>query len=451
MKRLRNQGIKGNANASGPPLSPLPADERIRSGWHRLLLVGVFAVYLWTASSHALTVPTGSTGYQDAPDEEAHVTYMRVIAQGRLPSRKAPGPAGDARPSYEWHQPPLYYALGACVLPFGEKSVRFYSILLGTACILTVYRAARMLLPMDRGTAVLAAGIAALIPGHCAITSVVNNDVLLELGFSATLLLLIHAGTYGFTVRHALAIGSVIGAALLTKVTAVLLIPVTLVALVLFWRSGERRITVVSGAVVIAMAAALVSGWWFARNIVLYHELIPFSAFRQSFEGTAKASDVVGGRLGIHVDGWMGYVMLVSQWTFQSFFAVYSTQLGSRNGAPAFLAPQLYRLAALVTLTSVVGVAALPRAEGLTLGRAQKYSAIVLALTLALISASFAMFAARYFQAQGRYFYPAMLPIAVLGALGWQAVFPQRYRSVASAMLLTFLFAFDLAFLRATT
>jgi hypothetical protein len=39
-------------------------------------------------------------------------------------------------------------------------------------------------------------------------------------------------------------------------------------------------------------------------------------------------------------------------------------------------------------------------------------------------------------QTQGRYLYPAMLPICLLLALGWLAVFPPKYRSLAGGCLL---------------
>jgi hypothetical protein len=36
-----------------------------------------------------------------------------------------------------------------------------------------------------------------------------------------------------------------------------------------------------------------------------------------------------------------------------------------------------------------------------------------------------------FFQTQGRYFYPALLPISVFWALGWERLVPERYRPTA--------------------
>ena len=65
---------------------------------------------------------------------------------------------------------------------------------------------------------------------------------------------------------------------------------------------AQRRVAgaIVRSALAIAITAALLSGWWYARNGVLYHEWLPMTAFQQSFEGTTKAVDVVSGKVDLH-------------------------------------------------------------------------------------------------------------------------------------------------------
>src|SRR5207302_6527782 len=137
---------------------------------------------------------------------------------------------------YEWHQPPLFYFLAARLVPFGTRGMRVLSIVIGVACILAIYRAARTLLPDRPETAILAAALAGLTPGHVAITSVVNNDGLLELCFSCFLLVMFSALAGGLTLRRAVLLGTILGSALLTKVTAVLLLPLALLSLLQLWR-----------------------------------------------------------------------------------------------------------------------------------------------------------------------------------------------------------------------
>ncbi|HZP82743.1 MAG TPA: glycosyltransferase family 39 protein, partial [Chthonomonadaceae bacterium] len=168
-----------------PPLSPLPPPSQPPPGLWRWALPLLLLLYLGLAVAHAQLVPLGATGYQNAPDEAAHVVYVRAVAEGRLPTRSS----GEKTPNgYEWHQPPLYYFLAARFLPFGERALRYFSILCGLVGLLLIYRAARLLFPDDPIVATLAAGIAALTPTHIALTSTVNNDPLLEVCFSAALL-----------------------------------------------------------------------------------------------------------------------------------------------------------------------------------------------------------------------------------------------------------------------
>jgi 4-amino-4-deoxy-L-arabinose transferase-like glycosyltransferase len=427
------------------------------------LLAAVLSFYSCIAVAHAMKTPVGFTGYQDAPDEAAHGAYVRQISIGRLPTRDKPGTFGSPpQASYEWHQPPLYYFLAAqtrlaCNLvagrfrPTGDGCVRFLSILIGLAAILTVHRAVRIVLPDRPETAALAASIAALIPGHVAITSVVNNDGLLELCFSAFLLVLFKALVNGLTLRRSIAAGCILGAALLTKSTAVLLLPVFIVALFLFRRNGETQRSVVQCAIIVICISFLISGWWFVRNGIYYHEWLPLTAFRQSFQGTAQAADVVSGRMrGLRVSGWASYAGLVAAWTFQSFFAVYSTARGSQYGVPSYLPAQLYLLSGIAALASLGGLFRDYMRRNAVYSRAQRDAFTIASVAFALVAASFAAFTLRYFQAQGRYFYPVMLPISLAGALGLQSVVPPRYSNAISLIVVAFLAVFCLAFLRVT-
>jgi 4-amino-4-deoxy-L-arabinose transferase-like glycosyltransferase len=451
MKRPRQSTVGPGPIDAGPPLSPLPSPGYSRKVRHALL-AALVALYLCIGSIHAYRTPTGATGYQDAPDEDAHVTYARVVARGRLPSLREPGPTpADTHPSYEWHQPPAYYLLVACVASYGYKAMRIVSLLLGAGCIIITYRAARLLLPAQPETAVVAAGITAFLPGHCAITSVVNNDPLLEVCFSLFLLQFIVVLVRGLSLSRAIIIGLILGVGLLTKVTAVLLVPVAILGLAVVAKGENLRAGAVRCAAAISGAAALVSGWWFARNFALYHEWLPLNAFRQAFARTAMATDIVSGRSGLHVDGWTGYWWLVVTWTFHSFVAVYSTEQGAQIGMPAYLPTQIYLLAFLAAVVAVVGLIRLAIESRARFTREQRSAILLLLATLSLVAVSFVLFTAKYFQAQGRYFYPAMLPISILGAMGWRTAFPQRYMNVASALLLAMMLLSCAAFLRTTS
>ena len=340
---MSNRKSKIQSRDAGP-LSPLPPPTAAMQGALRLALPVLLILFFLLAGFHAVATPTGQTGYQDAPDEAAHVAYIRALATtGRLPTQVS---AANDPQGYEWHQPPLYYILGVKLLAFGPRTVRVISVMCGFIAITLTFQMARRLVPDEPLIAIVAAGIAALTPSHTAILSAVNNDALLEVCFGAALLLLMEALRSGFTTWRAGWIGAAIGAACLTKATGILLFPVLLFALILYYRTGETPRTIAQNAVWCVAVALSICGWWYERNYLLYGELLPIQAFNRAFGGTALAEDVASGRLKlpIPIDGWGDYMLHMGQWTFQSFWAVYGTSKTVRSGWFEFLPDQIYAL-----------------------------------------------------------------------------------------------------------
>ena len=426
-------------NRDAGPLSPLPPETSLMKGPLRFALPVLCALYLLFASFHAIATPTGQTGYQDAPDEAAHVAFIRTLATtGRLPTQvsSAPDPQG-----YEWHQPPLYYVLGVKLLAFGPRTVRIVSIMCGFFAIILTFQIARRLAPNEPLAAICAAGIAALTPSHIAILSAVNNDSLLELAFSLSLLLMLQAMRSGFTTWRAGWIGVAIGLACLTKATGILLLPVLIFALYLYYRTGETPKTILLNAAWCVGVALAVCGWWYGRNYSLYGEVLPIQAFNRAFGGTVQASDVMSGRIGLQVVGWGGYFALIGQWTFQSFWAVYGTPRSALMGVPVFLPPPIYALFGALSAAMAAGLTILHFKRKTVFSETQRYEIWLLFAVIALVSLSFFGFILHYFQAQGRYLYPAMGAIATLGSIGWLILFPKNYKAAATCGLLLYLLA----------
>ena len=424
---------------------------REAQGAWRFALPLLLLLYIGFAGLHAASVPTGRTGYQNAPDEAAHMAYVRSVASFHLPTHARPTPFTDKTVGngYEWHQPPLYYTLAAPFLVFGEQSIRIFSLLCGVGALLLIYRGARMLFPMDPVAALLAVGVAALTPTHFAITSTVNNDVLLEVCFSASLVILIGALQHGFSGRSALILGLTIGAAVLTKATGLLLLPIFGAALLLMWRSGSPpRELLRRGGVTLAVVL-LLSGWWFARNQALYGQLLPLRLFAADFGHTAQAAPMVE-RLG----GWGAYYVQAGLWTFFSFWAVYGSarnaaeQRAVEQGIPSFLPSQIYLLLGIACLCAGVGLGRLHIQRRALFTQMQIECLWLLGLTIALVGLSYAAFISTYFQMQGRYMFPAMLPLCLVFALGFRGLFAERWKNPASALLLALLGAIAAAFMR---
>lgn len=435
----------GHEPASAVPASLDPASGKLQGAW-RFALPLLLLLYISFACIHSAIVPIGQTGYQNAPDEAAHLAFVRSVASLHLPTHDHPTPFSDhpVPNGYEWHQPPLYYAVAAPFLILGAQGVRLCSLLLGVCALLLIYRAGRQLFPADPAVALLAVGLAALTPTHIAITSTINNDVLLEVCFSASLLVLVGALQNGFTRRSAVWLGLTIGAAILTKATGLLLLPVFGYALLLMRRTGVSWRELVRQAAVTVVLVLLLSGWWFARNQVLYGQPLPLRLFAADFGHTAQAAPMAEA-----AGGWGSYYLQGSLLTFFSFWAVYGrTAHDAQYGIPRFLPQQIYLLLGIACLCAAAGLVRLHLQRKALFTTPQLQGLWIFFLTITLVGLSYLAFIAKYFQMQGRYLFPAMLPIALVFALAFRGLFPERWKNPASALLLALLGVVAAAFLR---
>jgi Dolichyl-phosphate-mannose-protein mannosyltransferase len=146
----------------------------------------------------------------------------------------------------------------------------------------------------------LAAGLVAFNPQFLFVAALVTNDGLLAAFSAALLWLAVRAenqklehnqpGANSNQLIDAIIMGVVLGLALLTKQSAVILAPIAVLAVIsrqrAEWRSwrvrwGDLR-ALWPGLLVIA-TAALIAGWWYARNQQLYGDLLGLAAFRGEF------------------------------------------------------------------------------------------------------------------------------------------------------------------------
>src|SRR5207253_438511 len=105
-----------------PTLSPLPPRPVPLGKWWAVLAVVMIAYLAFGAAHIAYTpvAPNTNVNYINAPDEAAHLRYVRALAEkGHVPVRDDP-----EYPTYEWHQPPLYYSIVALVYSAGPRAVR---------------------------------------------------------------------------------------------------------------------------------------------------------------------------------------------------------------------------------------------------------------------------------------------------------------------------------------
>jgi hypothetical protein len=227
-----------------------------------LVVVGAGVVGLWltvfVASAASLPPHMGF----DGPD---HLAYILALQGGTLPL------AGEGA---QTHHPPLFYALSAGLLGLLEAAPREIVLRLipfasGLGQIAVAFGLARALFPGDTlriGGATAAVG---LMPMNLYMSAYLGNETLHAALAAASLLLctrLLLAD--GGSVRGALELGAVLGLAILTKVSSLVLVPFVLVFVALKQRLVDRTSLphTLGRAAVLCGGLAAVCGWYFLRN-----------------------------------------------------------------------------------------------------------------------------------------------------------------------------------------
>jgi tetratricopeptide (TPR) repeat protein len=227
----------------------------------------VVAALLWVLLflNNTFRPPLFPSGF----DADEHLNYVRYIMErGSLPL---------ADEGWEMHHPPLYYLLCArllrlCGLWTDDEgaviALRLLGLALGLAQLVLAAGCLRLLFPAQPRRQLAGLCLAAFLPAQIYTCHYVTNEVLLTTLGAAALYLCLRSlrDEQPSAWLHAL-LGLCLGAALLTKVTA--LVVIGAVFLVLIGRlvvRGEWRPSVwLRGVGVTLLTAAAVSGWHYVR------------------------------------------------------------------------------------------------------------------------------------------------------------------------------------------
>lgn len=200
-------------------------------------------------------------------DIQQHLRYIKhVQTEHALP------PAGAG---WETHQPPLYYLVAALLLQTlgldaaassGLTALRLLSLLFGLGQIALVLASLRLLFPGELKRPLLGTAMAALLPAHLYHAHYVTNE---------TLLALLVSGVFYLSLRVLRAeqphwawsagLGACLGAALLTKLSALVVAPLVIAALALrLLARRECKLKPWASSVLLPAAVCLlVSGWFY--------------------------------------------------------------------------------------------------------------------------------------------------------------------------------------------
>ncbi|HEY3062817.1 MAG TPA: DUF2142 domain-containing protein [Chloroflexota bacterium] len=373
------------------------------------LILGLTVVaYLALSISYATQTPIWQN-----PDEPAHYNYVAQVAEtGMLPELR-PGDwdsallsrlqngqlqPGDAIATirYESWQPPLYYLAAAPIYRFGPADLpsqvlrlRLFNVILGAATLLLAYLVARVVLPATLAPAVPLS--LAGVPMFTAVSAGISADPLANAVAALLTLILVRGGLP--PVRT----GALLGLAMLTKLALLIFGPFALFAA----RRSLRN------AVMMSAAGALVVAPWLVHQVTTYGWTDPLALQRHASVVTDQP----------RFDGLSpSYLADFATITFHSFWAQF--------GWMAIPAPdRLYWLWGASTLIAALGLAW--RRDWLRDSRWQLLCAIVASAAIAYIVYNLA-----FKQFQGRYLFPALVPIGTLLVAGWSAWFPARFKEV---------------------
>jgi hypothetical protein len=225
-----------------------------------IILVLLAAVWALLFLHNFPSVPPAA-GF-DAPE---HLEYVRYIQEHqRLP---------DAREGWEMFQPPLYYVTCAKLLdlgrwkafePSGMMVLRFLSLAIGAVNLALVFAGLRLIFPGDWKKPLAGLVLGAFLPAQIYLLHYTTNETLSAMFDTAALCLGLHLlrSSQPWWGWHGV-LGIVLGLALSSKASAVLVVPVVLGALavqLILRRECAPRIWM--GAIVAPLLICLLIGGW---------------------------------------------------------------------------------------------------------------------------------------------------------------------------------------------
>ena len=388
--------------------------------------------YLLAGALYAIYTPPWQ-----APDEPAHFNYVRQIAEAGCCPRIE---IGDWQSSYlsqlttarfapehldrldsiqyEDHHPPLYYLLASVVFKLSDgelTALRLFSVILGAGVVCLSYVIIQQIAPAQPQIALGAMALVAYTPQHLSMMASVNNDALAELIVALALLWLIR-----YLRSEELPIwqlGLIVGAALLTKITITFLVLIAPLAMWLKWRrQGAPAREFLQSISIFLSVAVLLGGLWWLRNISVYGfpDFLGLAAHDAVVVDQPRTADYIAQH------GFPVYLSQLTGTTFRSFWGQFgwmALPLDSVHGG------WIYRGFALLTLAWLTGVilAAHRRFVDDSDAAGPRISAdaiIVLSATMLLVALQFIYYNIEFQQWQGRYLFPALIPIAFLLVYG---------------------------------
>ena len=402
-------------------------------------LVGLILVlYMALAYGYATRTPAWQV-----PDEPAHYNYIRQIVEtGELPviekgdwdsvyldELKGSGfdPAVTQnidRVQYEDHQPPLYYLLQSVIYRLSDgdlETMRIFSAVMGAGVIICAWATLRRLFLDHEWIGLTAAAFIAFIPQRLAIMGGVSNDSLAEtiaalVLLMVTIYLIPKSPDEKPSNQMALSMGLLVGLAFLTKTTVYYVAVVA--GLAIIWRCWHEKWSLknsLSQILAFGLPAVILGGIWWVHGIQTYGgtDILGLQRHDEVVVGQLRTEDYIEKELG---GSQQAYWENLAETTYHSFWG--------QIGWMALPMPnRIYQGIGLMSLVVLAGIglyawqSAWFKNRRLILG--------FFALGTTLVFAQFLIYNRTFVQFQGRYLYPALIPLAIgiaVAFYGWAAL-----------------------------
>lgn len=425
---------------------------------HALPLGLLLGLYLLLATVYSVTTPVWET-----PDEPGHVGYiLHLIQTRRLPVQTVPITTPHA------HHTPLYYGLVALAgwwipglddplyafqsnpngfwwdggpdvhvaahrtaqtFPYAGQALlvhvgRVLSILMGAGTVLLIFLSARLLFPAHLWLALLATGAVAFSPQFLFISAAVNNDNLLTLAATAAVWRVLHGFRRPERMGNWWLVGVLLSGAVLAKFSGVVVAggTVAFVAVALILLRGwahSLRVTLALG-----LTLLLLTGWWLLRNWLLYEDALGWAIYREAYPNVRD----------IRLSGDVLRHFFTTQ--FNSFWGLF----GWMNvWAPGWF----YGWTRLLSLLAVIGLPVFLLRQWRNCQSWQRTGLLFLA-GLFLGYEGYMLWSITKFNEswyQGRYLFPVIGPLFLLGSAGLYSLLPARLRAAGVTGLLALMLA----------
>jgi hypothetical protein len=408
---------------------------------------------------------TMNTARWEAPDEPAQFNYVRHVAEtGTLPvlkvgdydqaylekikAEKFPPTLSIDAIRYESYQPPLYYFVAAPVYLIARAvgfdvviALRLFSVVLGAILLMLAYRVFVQVFPKNLLLAATGIGFMATVPMHIAMSASINADTFAEVVLAALLLIALARASGTLSDERFVLLGGILyGLALLTSIkiypSGLLLILAELAFRGWGSKAGDLKSkilnwqAVVSGARILLFLLALslvLSFWWFARNALVYGGGDIFGLARHDVVVTGQPTTVEW----VAMYGLKNVLADFFIITFKSFWAQFGW-MGVLVNDRIYVG--LFLLSAVAFVGALLWIFRIGRERGKQIGGKWMMWGILGAWML-VVTVDHAFYNLRYFQPQGRYLFPALIPFAAFAVAGLYELLDKRHAWLILSLL----------------